>query len=99
MDYSKAIRLARARRGQQQRDLAKAAGLDPSYVSLLESGRRTPSPEVIEKLAVALAIPLPLFELLAAEQQDLLMWEEDEVGELAKGLLDLVTGAINEGGA
>lgn len=39
-----------------QRQLANRAGLDPSYVSMIEAGKRSPSLAVIAKLADAMGI-------------------------------------------
>lgn len=96
MNYGKAIRIARAQRGIQQKDLAQATGLDRSYVSLLESGQRTPSSEAIRKIADALRVPAPLFQLLAAEKEDLRLWDQPSIEALSQDLLELVTNDSNE---
>lgn len=71
MNYSKAVRIARAVSGLQQKELAEKAGLDPSHVSLIEKGARKPSVGAIGKICKALEIPEPLFTMLAAEAKDL----------------------------
>jgi len=71
MDYGKALRIARAIAGLQQKELAELAGIDPSHISLIEVGKRKPSVDMVEKLAKALQIPEHLFTLLAAESEDL----------------------------
>ncbi len=78
MDYGKALRISRAITGLEQKDLATAAGLDASHISLIESGSRKPSVRAIGKLCRALNIPEPLFNMLAAESSDLHGIEEDE---------------------
>lgn len=77
MDYSKAIRIARAIAGIEQRELAKRADLDPSYVSLIESGARRPSLRAIAKFSKALEVPEPLLTMLASESGDLKGIEEE----------------------
>jgi transcriptional regulator with XRE-family HTH domain len=67
MDYSKAVRIARAVSGIQQKELAEKAGLNASHVLLIEKGSRKPSVGAIEKLCKAFRIPEPLFTLLVAE--------------------------------
>ena len=42
--------------GHSQRGLAKRCGLTPAYLSLLESGRRTPERTAVERIADALAL-------------------------------------------
>jgi transcriptional regulator with XRE-family HTH domain len=57
------IRALRAERQLQQRQLAEKAGLTPSMVSQIESGRLTPSLHTLGKLAGALGVPIgSLFE-------------------------------------
>ena len=51
----KGLRLERA---LQQRQLAEKAGLTPSMVSQIESGRLTPSLHTLGKIAAALGVPI-----------------------------------------
>lgn len=78
MDYAKALRISRAIAGLGQNELAAAAGLNPSHISLIEKGTRKPSIRAISKVCRALHIPEPLFNMLAAESADLRGIEEDE---------------------
>ena len=57
------IKALRADRQLQQRQLAEKAGLTPSMLSQIESGRLTPSLHTLGKLAGALGVPIAaLFE-------------------------------------
>ena len=57
------IKALRAERQLQQRQLAEKAGLTPSMLSQIESGRLTPSLNTVGKLASALGVPIAsLFE-------------------------------------
>ena len=57
------IKSLRAERRLQQRQLAEKAGMTPSMVSQIESGRLTPSLPTLGKLAAALGVPIAsLFE-------------------------------------
>jgi len=57
------IKSLRAERELQQRQLAEKAGMTPSMVSQIESGRLTPSLPTLGKLAGALGVPIAsLFE-------------------------------------
>lgn len=60
MSVGRAIRICRAIRGMSQVDLAAATGLDASYISLIETDRRTPSLDVKWQLAKAFDVS-PLF--------------------------------------
>lgn len=82
MDYGKALRISRAVAGLGQNQLAAAAGLDASHISLIEKGTRKPSVRAIAKLCRALRIPEPLFNMLAAESKDLHGIEEDEFQQI-----------------
>jgi transcriptional regulator with XRE-family HTH domain len=90
MNYSKAVRIARAVSGLQQKELADKAGLDPSHVSLIEKGSRKPSVGAIAKLSKALGIPEPLFTMLAAEAQDLKGMNEQDVEHLGEYLVNFL---------
>lgn len=93
MDYGKATRLARAARNLSQKDLATKANIEPPYLSMIENGRRKPSREVIERLAVAADIPMHLFMLLASEEEDLRGVKEAHVQALGQEFLKLIIAA------
>lgn len=61
--FGQVVRHYRGLAGLSQEDLADAAGLHRTYVSLLERGQRNPSLYVILTLAAALGIPA--FKLVA----------------------------------
>jgi transcriptional regulator with XRE-family HTH domain len=52
------IKALRAERELQQRQLAEKAGLTPSMVSQIESGRLTPSLHTLGKIAAAFGVPI-----------------------------------------
>jgi transcriptional regulator with XRE-family HTH domain len=92
MNYSKAIRTARALSGISQRELANRIPIDASLVSMLESGKRNPSLDTLEKIAAALGIPFHLFTLLASEPEDVKGADPAVVQRLAVGLGKLLLG-------
>ena len=51
MNYGKAIEKARKRANLSQHELSRRAGFDPSYVSMLERGTRSPSVGAVAKIA------------------------------------------------
>jgi transcriptional regulator with XRE-family HTH domain len=59
---------------------------------MMESGRRRPSLETLEKISKALEIPFHLFTLLASEQKDLSGADPDAIHRLAVGLSELLLG-------
>jgi transcriptional regulator with XRE-family HTH domain len=64
-----AIRAIRRSAGRTQVDIAEAAGIDQSYLSLLESENRAASPDVIQAIADALGVPAEILHRPNQEQQ------------------------------
>lgn len=87
MNYARAIRIVRAARGVQSGALAEAASVSPSYLSLLERGKRSPSTKIIERIARALRFPVPLFVLLASSQGDLEAIRDRDLDGFTRGLV------------
>ncbi|HYF86228.1 helix-turn-helix transcriptional regulator [Azospirillum sp.] len=56
IDGENPVRVWREHRGLSQVELAAAAGLTPSYVSQIESGRKSPTVEVYRALGTALGL-------------------------------------------
>lgn len=92
MNYGRSIQTLRKRRGLTQRELAARAGVDQSYVSLLERGERIPNMDVLETLARELGTPLALLVLLASDTEDLRNVSPDDAQELGAEILKLVDG-------
>ncbi|MGH7488660.1 MAG: helix-turn-helix domain-containing protein [bacterium] len=90
MNYGKAIKTIRAAKNLEQKELARRAKLNASYISLIESNQRAPSPAALEALAKALHVPLYLLMLLASDKEDLHGISETEATLLGKQLLDVV---------
>jgi transcriptional regulator with XRE-family HTH domain len=96
MNYSKAIRTARALADISQRELAKRVSIDASLVSMVESGKRKPSLDTLEKIAAALGLPFHLFTLLASEPEDLKGADPQGIQQLAVGLTKLLLGGEDD---
>jgi|GEM_PF-787294 len=63
------IKQERRRQMLKQRDLARAIGLTPGGLALIEKGMRSPSKEVLKKIASALGLPLGPFFLTDDEHE------------------------------
>src|ERR1700687_699564 len=96
MDFGKALRTCRAIKGWDQETVAERAELSKSYVSLIESGRRTPSVGAVKKLARGLGIPEDLLVLLATDLSSLPIREGKTYDQLARSLLLLLAEADSE---
>jgi DNA-binding XRE family transcriptional regulator len=68
-DFALAFRVFRASRGWTQLETARAmGGVRESMISLIESGKRQPSLETLQRAAAAFDVPLHLFVALATGQ-------------------------------
>ena len=90
MNFSKAIRIIRAKKGISQQKFAEMTSIDSSLVSRLESGDRRPSKNNLLSISRALSIPLNLIHLLAAEKEDFKKLPPSEVKQLGDDLLGLL---------
>jgi transcriptional regulator with XRE-family HTH domain len=90
MNYGRALKIARAIAGLQQKELARRADIDPSHVSLMEMGKRQPSVQSLEKLSKALRVPIYLLTLLAAEDGDLKISDPVELKRISELLARLL---------
>lgn len=66
MDIGHAIRFCRQQKGLTQPQLAARASLSPSYLSVLEQGKRDPSLSALQGIAAGLEIPLSVLIFVAA---------------------------------
>lgn len=57
-EFGLAVRIARQSKGWSQERLAQESGLDRTYISGLERGRRNPSLATQQRIAVALGVTL-----------------------------------------
>ena len=90
MNYSKAIRIARSLADLTQGQLADRAEIDRSYLSLIESGKRQPTTETIEKIARALKLPFHLLSLLGSEEADAKKVNQSQIESLSLALTRLL---------
>ena len=90
MDYGNALRIIRSSRNMSQVDLAENAKLDPSYISLIEKSKRTPSMETLKKVTQVLNVPLHLFVLLSSNRRDIQNLSARKRSDIAEILLDLL---------
>ena len=94
MNIGQAIQLARSKRKLSQAVLAKRAGISVSYLSLLERGRRDPPLSTIQRIAVALVMPVEILFFLGAEEGELGQLNRDLAGQLAITALELLNGPL-----
>lgn len=79
----------RGARNWSKADLAKRAGVDPSTITRLEQGARTPERDTILQLADAMALPMTDRDrLLAAAGYRSDTWDDPDLIEIATLLAD-----------
>tara|TARA_B100000965_G_scaffold324155_1_gene286027 strand:+ start:2305 stop:2610 length:306 start_codon:yes stop_codon:yes gene_type:complete len=98
MHFGKAISVVRAARGLSQKELAQLVGRDPSYVSLIERGKRSPSLDLLSNLSKSLKVPFYLLALLASEGEEVSALPPEHRKELGGELLMLLLDAEAEFG-
>src|ERR1017187_1676525 len=96
MNYSKAIRVARSLADISQGQLADKAEIDRSYLSMIESGKRKPSIETIERIAKALKLPFHLLSLLGSEEADVKRASQEHIASLSLALTKLLLEVTDE---
>lgn len=87
MNVGHAIRMCRTQRGVSQTDVALKASCSVSYLSMLENNKRDPTLSTLTKIAQALHVPIGVFFVLAAEQDDLGTVDKKLAGKLAQSAL------------
>ena len=98
-DLKAAISFLRWLRGWNQKELADAAGLDPSQISLYEQGKKIPSQKTLERLLSAVGVPFVLFDRLLALLEVVRSTVEAkspdlELPEVADGAAEVVARAV-----
>jgi transcriptional regulator with XRE-family HTH domain len=77
--FAHRLRWWRAQRGVSQLQLASAAEICQRHLSFLESGRTTPSREMVLRLAAALDVPLRQHNLLLLAAGYAPAWRESDL--------------------
>ncbi len=82
--FANNLKMRRKKLGYTQSDLAKAVGVSTSFITEMETGRKAPSFQTIEKISQVLATPA---WTLFCEYSDRLRSNYDQNDELLKFLL------------
>lgn len=90
MKIGNAIKLSRSSKGMTLSSLSEKTGFSSSYLSMVESEKRKPTLDALEKISSALSLPLPLLVFLAAEKGELKGLDNTSVSRLSGTVLDLL---------
>lgn len=91
MNIGQAIRLLRVRRAISLAVLGELSGLSPSYLSLLETGKRQPTLDTLDKIASGLGVSTSALILLATPPEDLIEVSDPTKKKLIEALFLLLT--------
>jgi transcriptional regulator with XRE-family HTH domain len=81
------IKEYRRKKGFSQDKLAESAGISSQYLATVETCRKFPTPEVLERLAEALGIETyELFTLAPTPQNELEKLRHDIIGEVVRAV-------------
>src|ERR1700692_3930315 len=96
MHLGQAIKFCRQQRDLTQPQLAERAGISPSYLSVLERGKRDPSFSMIEKIARALDVPLSLLVFIATDPSEIEGLPAELTEKLSSATMNLFRVARND---
>jgi len=90
INLGKAIKLIRVNKGYSQEKFASLISITPSYLSLIESGKRNPNTKLLERISSNLNIPLSVLIFIATEKEDFKDINEDLYEKISTLALDLI---------
>jgi transcriptional regulator with XRE-family HTH domain len=86
----KTIRILRLAKALKASELADAAEISVSFLSLVENGDRQPSLDVIRRISKALSIPSEALVLLGMGDESNLVLQNDNSAEITQTVNDLI---------
>jgi len=87
MNIGRAIRFARVAKGLSQQELALRLAISPSYLSLIEGGKRDPSIGMIRAVAAGLRISEDALMLTAIDYEHIRTADVNALAALSEQLL------------
>ena len=82
MNLGEAIKTLRVKDVSTQKEFAKSANITQSYLCLIEKGHKKPSLDVLERIAEAMNIPLPVLFWFSIEKKDVGAEKQDAYDQL-----------------
>jgi XRE family transcriptional regulator, regulator of sulfur utilization len=67
MEIGNTIKKLRKKKNIQQNELAEKSGISQTYLSQIENGSRSATIDTLEKICLALDIPLPIMSFLSLD--------------------------------
>lgn len=70
MNIGRGVKIVRTNKGFNQKQFCEKVGITQSYLSLIESNKKTPSTEVLERIAEATGVTLPVLFWFTVDEND-----------------------------
>lgn len=90
MKIGHAIKVCRSAKCLSLNELSKLVDVSSPYLSMIESGKRSPTLSSIEKIAKALEVPMPILIFLASEDGELNGLDVDTVHRLSNAVINVM---------
>ncbi len=87
-NFGDRLRRLRREKGLNQDELADKAGMNRSYISLLENNHSSPTMEIVEKLASGLGVSI--LNLVQHQTESVIEYDASVMIEIYEGLKDLL---------
>lgn len=81
---ARGLKILRCIKGYGQVDIADRANVDKSYVALLEMGKRTPSLEVLMKIADIFGVTIDVLTVLSDFKENIRSLPDEEIVRIWK---------------
>lgn len=86
--FGERLKAIRREKGLSQGDLADRAGINRSYLSMIENGHSSPTLDVVERLAVGMGVTL--WRLISDVNENSINYNLEDGFEMYEGLRDLL---------
>lgn len=82
MNYGKAIKELRLKKGETQMEFSEKTGISQAFISNLENGRTMPSVETLDIIATHTQTPVPIIAWMSLEEKDIPENKKEEFNTL-----------------
>jgi|GEM_PF-1866231 len=89
INVGETLRMIREARNEKVSDIAKKAHVSPPFLTLVEQGRRQPSLQVLNDLAIALKVPLEAIILASQPENGTMQSSDDQARRIVESVKKL----------
>ena len=88
MKIGNGIKVLRKKSGLSQTEFANSIGINQSYLSQIEGGKKNPSTDLLEKIANHFKTPLPILFWFCVDESDIKESKKLEAFKIVKPSID-----------